>query len=79
MGIVTDLTTTTPEKETVQKTSVGLHSKGVVPAFSVGNTSVLPVGSPSGGVTVGAAAKTTETDVQLGERRRRMFFTFGSA
>lgn len=52
------------------KTSVGLHSRGAISAISVGNTSVLPVGSPSGGVRVGAAANTTETDVQLGERRK---------
>lgn len=61
-----------------EKTSVGLHSRGVIPAISVGNTSALPAGSPSGGVRVGAAAAAAETDVQLGERRR-MFFTFGSA
>lgn len=73
--IVTDSTT---KKGTVQKTSVGLHWRGVIPAISVGNTSTLPAGFPSGGVRVGAAANTTETDVQLGERRR-MFFTFGSA
>lgn len=68
--IVTDSTTTTTEekKGTVQKTSVGLHSKGVIPAISVGNTSALPAGSPSGGVRVGAAANTTETDVQAGGR-----------
>lgn len=42
----------------MQKTSVGLHSRGVIPAISVGNTSALPAGSPSGGVRVGAAANT---------------------
>lgn len=70
------------KRGTVQKTSVGLHSRGVITAISVGNTSELPAGSPSGGVRVSAVANTTETDVQPGERRRRrrrMFFTFGSA
>lgn len=57
----------------VQKTSVGLHSRGVIPAISVGNTSALPAGFPSGGVRVGAAANTTETDVQLGEEEEDVF------
>lgn len=48
---------------------MGLHSRGVISAISVGNTSALPAGSPSGGVTVGAAAKITETDVQAGGGR----------
>lgn len=34
----------------MQKTSVGLHSRGAIAAASAGNTSALPVGSPSGGV-----------------------------
>lgn len=51
----------------VQKTSVGLHSRGVITTICVGNTSPLPVGSPSGGVRAGAAANTAETDVQPGE------------
>lgn len=66
------------KREMVQKTSVGLHSRGVIPAISVGNTSALPAGSPSGGVRDCGAANATETDVHLGERRR-VFFTFGSA
>lgn len=49
---------------TVQNTSVGLHSRDVIPAISVGNISALPAGSPSGGVRVGAAANAMETDVQ---------------
>lgn len=53
----------------VQKTSVGLHSRGVISPISVGNTSPLPVGSPSGGVRAGgAAANAVETDVQPGEQ-----------
>lgn len=51
----------------MQKTSVGLHSRGVIATISVGNTSPLPVGSPSGGVRAGAAANAAETDVQPGE------------
>lgn len=51
----------------MQKTSVGLHSRGVSTTISVGNTSPLPVGSPSGGVRAGAAANAAETDVQPGE------------
>lgn len=67
------------KRGTVLKTSVGLHSRGVIPAISAGNTSALPAGPPSGGVRVSTAANTTETDVPVrGRRRRRMFFTFGS-
>lgn len=73
--MVTDPTT---KAGLVRKTSVGLHFGGVIPAISVGNTSALPAGSPSGGVRAGAAANTAETDVQPG-KRRRMFFTSGAA
>lgn len=48
----------------------------MIRAISVGNTSALPAGSPSGGVTIGAAAEITETDVKPQEMRR-VFFTFG--
>lgn len=51
----------------VEKTSVGLHSRGVITTMFVGNTSPLPVGSPSGGVRAGAEANAAETDVQSGE------------
>lgn len=64
------MTDSTTKKGDVWKTSVGFHSRGAISAISVGNTSALPAGSPSGGVRVGAAANTTETDVQLGERRK---------
>lgn len=60
----------------VQKTSVGLHSRGVITAIPVGNTSALPAGSPSGGVRVGAGANTTETDVQPGGGGGCFFFFF---
>lgn len=63
----------------VQKTSVGLHSRGVITAIPVGDTSALPAGSPSGGVRVGAVANTTETDVQPGVEEDVFFFTFGLA
>lgn len=51
--IVTHSTTTTEvqKREKVQKTSVGLHSRGAISAISVGITAALPAGSPSGGVS----------------------------
>lgn len=61
------------KRGTVQKTSVGFHSRGVIPAISVGNTSALPAGSPSGGVRVGAAANAAETDVRQGEEEEDVF------
>lgn len=63
----------------VQKTSVGLHSRGVITTICVGNTSPLPVGSPSGGVRAGAAANAAETDVQPGEEEEEDDFHLWSS